>query len=244
MFLAIKKSPILFIFALFSAGLLSSLGLWQLERGQNLELENRSKTLNSKKKIINLNLSERDETFEDGFKVALTGRFIKNMIIFHDNRLNSGQSGYHVFSIFEIENKQSVLMNRGWVKMNLDRRILPEINTSSDLVTLSGTIRYPVKNVYTLAEAKPNKQFPQRVQTIDVEQLSIDTSVKLAEYSVLLDSTVKGEHFDRNWENLLPGKYMTANKHYAYSLQWFSLALVALVTFMILIYKMAKNEQR
>lgn len=243
MFLAIKKFPLLFVFALFTAGFLSFLGHWQYQKGQEREQNDYQKSVSLAKQNVFLNELTDKTTLEDGLRVTLKGRFIENKNIFHDNRLNSGKSGYHVFSIFQMNKDRAVLVNRGWVAMNLDRRILPIIETSGDEVLIKGLIRFPVKGVYTLAEEKQNSEFPQRLQTIEVESLALTTQYPLQEYSVLLGEEVKGKHFDRQWENLLPGKYMSADKHYAYSLQWFSLALIGLIIFMILIFKMAKNEQ-
>jgi len=239
MFLAIKKSPFLFIFALFTAAFLASLGYWQMDRGLNLEKQDLLKKTNFNEQVIKIT---GDEQLENGNRVKLTGRFIKEKIVLHDNRLNTGKSGYHVFSFFQLKNGNVVLVNRGWVKMNLDRRILPVITTPEELSTITGVIRYPVKDVYTLASEAMSNEFPLRVQTINIEHLSKASDLKLADYSVLLDSEIIGDHFDRNWLNLLPGKYMTANKHYAYSLQWFLLSLISIIIFTILIKKLAKDD--
>ncbi len=243
MFLAIKKYPLIFIFALFTTGFLTFLGFWQYDKGQQRELSDRLHSESFSKQQISLNELKSDTQLKDGIKVSVTGRFVKDMVIFHDNRLNFGWSGYHVFSVFSLSDDKAVLINRGWVKMNVDRHILPSVITSDEYVTLEGVIRFPVKGVFTLAEEELKMTFPQRVQTIEVDKIKESTQYPLQEYSVLLDANVIGEHFDRNWLNLLPGKYMSANKHYAYSLQWFSLAFIGLIIFMILIFKMAKNEQ-
>jgi len=242
MFLAIKKYPLLFVFALFGAGFLSYLGYWQHQKGVQFEIDELSRLQNLNKQVINLNAQTKIPHLNDGSRVILSGHFVDDKIIFHDNKLNLGKVGYHVFSFFKLDDDRTVLVNRGWVAMNYDRRILPDVKTNDLRVTLKGVIRFPVKGVYTLAEQQVDSVFPQRLQTIDVDKLDIATGYHLEKYSVLLDKSVKGDHFYRHWDDLLPGKYMSADKHYAYSLQWYSLAFIGLIVFIILIMKMAKNE--
>lgn len=244
MFLAIRKFPFLFLFAIFTAAFLSYLGSWQYEKGAQKEADLAKQAANKEQQIINLSNMTGTPFLEDGMPVHVDGQFLAHTTIFHDNRLNSGQAGYHVYSVFQFNQKSAVLVNRGWVKMNVDRSMLPVVQEITGNISLLGHIRYPVKNVYTLADEAVALGFPQRVQTIEVEDIQQSLNVQLVDFSILLNPAVVGPHYDRNWANLLPGKYMTADKHYAYSLQWFTLSLVALIVFMILIYKMASNEKR
>lgn len=243
MLVAIKKFPALCVFALLTTAFLAFLGNWQYQKAYQQDLADLKKANNSMQQVIHLNNDYRLSQIEDGSAVSLAGRFVENKIIFHDNRLNLGKAGYHLLSIFKLDEGRSILVNRGWVAMNLDRRILPKVITDTARVTLKGLIRYPVKGVYTLGEETLNKQFPQRLQTINIDRLKEASGFDLEPFSVLLDSEVAGDHFVREWADLLPGKYMSADRHYAYSLQWYLLAIVGLIIFMILIRKMAKNEQ-
>ncbi len=243
MLAAIKRYPVIFVFALVTSVFLAFLGDWQYEKGHQRELSDAAKLNNFNKQIINLNNVYDVSKIMNGTKVVVEGRYDKNIIILHDNRLNLGKAGYHVYSIFHDIQGQSFLINRGWVSMNLDRRILPKVEINDEIVLLEGVVRYPIKGVYTLQDEElKNVTFPLRVQTIDIIQLESVTGNKIEAFAILLDKNMAGAHFSRNWDDLLPGKYMSADKHYAYSAQWYSLAVVGLVVFMVLIMKMAKNE--
>ena len=214
-----------------------SLGSWQRDRGlakQAFELK--AKTL-QQGDSVNITHFMNDLDALSGMNVHALGHFDSKQQFLHDNRLRNGVAGYHVLTPFRLTGQSNaILVNRGWVFANQERQQFPAIQFQSGTLKVSGRATQPLLGVFTLGEDEPSVLWPKRMQTIDIKKWSDKLNYPLSPLIVLLSPEAE-YGYDRDWNNLLPGKYMTADKHFAYAYQWFGLAIVSLFVFGFLSFK-------
>ena len=59
-------------------------------------------------------------------RLTLKGHFRQNKDILADNQVLKGRQGVHVYSAFDLAQGNSILVNRGWLPLAADRRLLPQ----------------------------------------------------------------------------------------------------------------------
>ena len=207
-----KRIPVwAILLMLISTALFSSLGTWQLGRAEEKRAIFAAYAQGTAE-AMREGLSGVDASEQRYQLLRLQGHYDTGHQLLLDNMSHAGQSGYHVLTPF-ITAGGSVLVNRGWVPADGDRRLLPNIDVSSQPRTLTGRIdrlgckaqdRHPVV-VYLpyLAGTADERQF--RVMT-DREQwfrvvMGQDEVAKLitpdADATIPLPaSMVKGLSFD------------------------------------------------
>ena len=220
------------IFFVFFAILFFSLGLWQIERGQAkttilAEFEdNLSKTP--------LYLNQESKKWD---RVYVKGKWDNSKQILVDNVINRGVAGYKVLTPLRIiETNQLILVDRGWIKQNKYREILPNIELIETDEIVSGILEYPELGL-VLSEDLVSKEWPKISQTKNLEVISKEYDEFIYPMILLADPILKNS---LEYIKITPTN-MTPTKHYGYSAQWFLMFLV--LCLMYLWYGFKKNEK-
>ncbi|EHL29494.1 hypothetical protein LDG_8456 [Legionella drancourtii LLAP12] len=155
-----------------------------------------------------------------------------------DNQHHQHQFGYDVLSPLQLADGSVVLIDRGWIHGDITRRIFPKIQIPNDSIHLQGTAYFPSKNQWVLGpvfEEKENK-------TVIIERFDkqlVSQLLQKAVYPFIIRLDKQDTHgFVREWETVS----MPPQRHLAYALQWFAMALVILIIFLALNLK-KKNEK-
>ncbi|MFN3630805.1 MAG: SURF1 family protein [Casimicrobiaceae bacterium] len=164
------------------------------------------------------------------------GRFLSEPIWFVDNRIHEGRAGYAVLQLFEPEPiieatpggaSRLILVDRGWVPVGADRAVLPKIETPTGVVTIAGRLNLPPSR----NPGTRDNTDGQRLNYISTEELSRQAGVPLGP---LLVELTEGEA----WLGTTPPAPMARiNHHYAYQVQWYSMAVLALVLFFVFSFR-------
>jgi len=220
------------IFFVFFAILFFSLGLWQIERGQAkttilAEFEdNLSKTPTY--------LNQEPKRWD---RVYVKGKWDSSKQILVDNVINRGVVGYKVLTPLRIiETNQLILVDRGWIKQNKFRDILPNIELVEGDEVISGILEYPELGL-VLSEDLISKEWPKVSQTKSLEVISKEYDEFIYPMILLADPILKNS---LEYIKITPTN-MTPTKHYGYSAQWFLMFLV--LCLMYLWYGFKKNEK-
>jgi surfeit locus 1 family protein len=162
-----------------------------------------------------------------GRRVTVRGEFVSRHSVYIDNRVHKGVAGYHIVTPFRIEGADlHVLVNRGWVAAGPRRDRLPEVPAAPEPQTIEGLAVVPSGRVYELApDATPG---PVR-QHLDIERIGAETGLRLQPLVVQLTSVAK-DGLVRAWERPDTG----VNTHRAYALQWYALALLTAIVYLVL----------
>jgi len=208
---------------------LAGLGVWQLDRAtwkQGLVDAHEAST-----HLVPVDLGWLLESGElAAFRpVGVRGQYDLEHQVLLDNRLYQGHAGYHVLTPLRLADGESVvLVNRGWVPTGLDRTVLPGLPGPAGPVIVEGVTSLPPENPFRLGDVEEsNAGWPKVVQQPDLAQLERLLGTRLLPVILLLDES--NEHgFVRDWQ---PVYGVTPDKHRAYAMQWFTLALVLLLIY-------------
>jgi surfeit locus 1 family protein len=122
---------------------LISLGLWQLDRAQEKHLRAENYVRRLAETRIDLGIWGAAEADELRWRrITMTGRFTAPVLLL-DNRIMMGKSGVEVLSPFVLDDGRTVLVNRGWVATEADRRKVPALETPEHRLTLAGHVGPP-----------------------------------------------------------------------------------------------------
>ena len=165
---------------------------------------------------------------------VLRGAFESKYTVLLDNKLHRGRPGYHVVQPLRLaDSGRHVLVNRGWVAMKETRELLPVFQTPSSDVTLEGLRKVRFPRAYEV----PGTPVAGLVkQNITVEESAARSGLAFEpwvfeQHSALDDGLV------REWPRADAG----VEKHASYALQWYSLALLSIILFLVLNLKIEKR---
>jgi surfeit locus 1 family protein len=209
--------------------LMTGLGIWQLERASwKQELVDMHE---GRGRLSPIGLVAASEGGDLQYRrVFARGHYDMEHQLLLDNRTFNGHAGYHVLTPLKLaDSDKVVLVNRGWVPVGSSRAVLPEIPGTYGEVLVDATIKLPPKRFFRLGEMdEPNTTWPKVVQQLQLDSLGQMLGVKLEPLILLLD---KEDQFGfiRDWK---PVYGVTPEKHMAYAVQWFTLAVVLLMIYL------------
>jgi len=155
--------------------------------------------------------------------------------------VHRGRAGYLVYTAFELNGrKESVLVNRGWIRAGADRSRAPELPTPTESQRLDGRLSPPPQGGLLLKGSDVIEGLADglwRVQGIDFAALTATVGLELLPMTVLLDSDAP-YGFVRDWTP--PGSDET--RHLGYAFQWFALAVTVVVLSLVLTLRRLKVD--
>lgn len=209
-----------------------SLAQWQTRRAeQKLQLEAQLIARSAAPAItLSASIVSADEV--EFRRVTVRGEFVREWPVYLDNRPQNGRPGFYVVMPFRIAGSaMNVLVQRGWMPLNrADRNQLMAYPTPTGEITISGIARRHATRVMQFAGAVPVT--PRAI----VQNLHIDELAQAAHLSlqpILIEQTTQaGDAPDgliRDW----PAPSSGVDQHRGYAFQWYALALMALLFFVV-----------
>lgn len=222
-----KKLAVLFVF-LFC--FLFSLGNWQLSRAKQKEqlLKTYQRRLQHEPLFVQQLQASQDLRF---YRMRLSGYFDEQHTFLLDNKIYNKQVGYEVYTPFiPIHSKQFILVDRGFIPLTKNRQTPPQIKSLSGVQNITGLLNLPPTYVSfgSIVDSK-NMGWPLRIEYVHLQQLSNLLGHTLFPYVLILDPNSQAA-YPNKWEIVV----MPPEKHRAYALQWFALALTLLILFVAL----------
>lgn len=213
-----------FLLTLFFIALFILLGCWQLSRAHQ------------KKILLNM-YTEREKTLLDAsaltsihdlrfYRIKLTGTFDNQHTFLLDNRVFHGKLGFEIYTPFKVKNTPfTLLVDRGFLAMGSSRRSVPFIKEIQGETTINGLIKAPSRYfaLGPMLESTP-EVWPQRIEFIDLFQLAKLLNHTLFSYLIMLTPDDKAA-YPIEWQLVTFGP----ERHFAYAIQWFALALTLLI---------------
>lgn len=215
----------------------TSAGLWQIDRaGERRALQARFAAGSAANPLGQL-VSDVDAIGLRYELLRLTGQYDPDHQVLLDNVSYRGHPGYEVLTPL-ITPVGTVLVNRGWVPANGDRNILPDIQVRSQAREVIGRIeQLPQPGIRLAAPALPaDAAWPRRLLFPTSADVSAQSGIALRDYQLLLDPGA-ADGFVRDWR---PGG-ISPERHLAYAIQWFGLALTAVVIYVVLVLRNRKE---
>jgi surfeit locus 1 family protein len=222
----------LIIFLLMQT-LLNELGFWQLNRAKEKQHRIAQLELGAKQpKTETISLTKAEiERFQ---LLDLKVEWRDTPLIFLDNKVHQKTPGYHVLQLVQDTAGKSsgevrwILVNRGWVFAGVDRNNLPDTRAMQQLSNVQGRA-YPLPRLANSTRTAEIEYIRQnyRLPVLDLsvkQALEAKLQVKIEDYILRLNENSEGALLTNwVWTN------MPAEKHLAYAIQWFALALAFLI---------------
>ena len=209
------------------------LGFWQLDRASQKE-----QALLAFQQIEQLDLSELlsspiDEIHQfHGRKVEISGQIDTFNIWLIDNKTHNGRVGYSVVVNVAITGQnRTILMDIGWTPASKYREQLPTLQLPKN-ISVNAKIKSDSFERFTLATSNNDipattgkRQNVTRVQSYqDVIKDNLSTTLPLIAFAP--SNTIDG------MPQLYNPVVMPPEKHVAYAVQWFLLALASIIVFL------------
>ncbi len=236
--------PISFRFRLIpfiASLLLISLGIalaqWQTHRAEEKEMLAAQMAERQHLPALTLNAQTAPGQLQAFRKVQVNGQFMREWPLYLDNRPLQGKAGLYVLMPFKLANSSKyVLIARGWHPRDAhDRMHVPDIPVPGGQVVLEGILRDRLDRVMQLGQAEAVKP-GSLLQNIDVEALAKQTRWDIYPF-VLEQTTLENDGLVREW----PLPSAGADKHRGYAFQWYALALMAFLFFVVTGFRRGKN---
>lgn len=225
---------------LVAVTILLSLSFWQWQRA--VQKQQNLQTLSQWQSQKALSLTEltanessgllpgKNLLTRDGASVNFSARWLAPYIWLLDNQLIKGRPGYDVLIPVQEENtampaeksvanNSIVLVNLGWVAAPMQRNELPLVNMPAEL-TVQGIYRAQAGNFLLGKNLEDHGQWPMRVQQPDNQLLS----------TYLPSSLIAGVIYQQQDSPFIVHYHpvvLPPERHKAYALQWFLLAVAA-----------------
>lgn len=171
-------------------------------------------------------------------RVVVSGEFVPNWAVYLDNRPHQGRSGFVLLMPFTIAgSRRQVLVARGWLPRDPAAAArAPHVATPAGRVTIEGiAVRHPAR---VMQLGTPPALAPGAiVQNIEVGDFARASGLDLQPF--LLEQTSPdgpgpaGDPLVRTW----PAPGIDVDRHKGYAFQWYALAVMAFLFFLITGYR-------
>jgi surfeit locus 1 family protein len=234
----IKIVPLILFIGLLA--LLIRLGFWQLDRAEVkrelLQLEQQKQQM-QQVPLLQLLTDEQDLRYR---KVQLRGYYDSTRQFLIDNQIYLGKVGYFVMTPFILNDGQIVLVNRGWLPMQQDRQLpnisLPLVTTEQSIIGVINN--FPEVGLVLQGADEPSKGWPSVVQIVNTQKISQKLNHAILDFQVqLLPDQEQG--YTRDWQISIK---MPPEKHMAYAVQWFALAITLTLLILWISCKKETND--
>jgi len=216
-----------------------SAGIWQLNRAEQKIRLGESLATKLGMPILNANTADLSSELATERRITARGRFLREEAVWLDNRprpipegiSNTAQAGFYLMMPLVLEGQKKVLwINRGWApRNNLNRVELPPITTPDDIVVIDGVGFPHPGRVYELGQQTEVLSQPRIEQNFDLSKEAKLHPWDQLPFIVRESSSNKSDGLVRNWPLPTNG----VDRHYAYAFQWFALAILGFLFWLI-----------
>ncbi len=208
------------------------LGFWQLSRAAEKEARHAAIVAQMTAPVLDTAaLLAQAAYFEQLHRrVELQGEWLPEHTVYLDNRPMNGRAGFWVLTPLQLNATTRVLVQRGWVpRHQLDRTLLPNIQTPLGLVQVRGRIAPPPSHLMALSsepEATDAASKPSKIrQNLNLETYALQSGGMFS--AVVLQTDAASDGLLRDWPEIAAG----VEKNLAYAFQWFALAAMQLMLY-------------
>jgi surfeit locus 1 family protein len=212
----------------------ANLGFWQLRRLEERRLQNTisaSRFQDASLEAEQLIPSMAGDPEGLRWRRALaTGEFRPEDEVLIRSQVQFGTAGFHVITPLVLSDGSAILVNRGWVPLELDQVPVSQAPPPSGTVTVEGWLE-PTQVRRALGPADPDTGRLTAMNRVDVERIQEQVDLDLAPmYMVAI-----GEQGNELPIPLDPPQFDDEGPHLAYAIQWFSFLVIGVVGYWFLV---------
>ncbi len=174
-------------------------------------------------------------------RIEIRGEYYAEPQFLLDNMLHDGVAGYHVLTPLRVSGgRERVLVNRGWVPVGADRRVLPDVDVGVETRSVAGRLeRLPRPGIRLDAGGgEGDSVAPVAVmQYPTAAELAHRLGEPVVDYQVLLDVAAP-DGYVRDWRAPVLGP----ERHLAYAGQWAALAVGAVAAALVIAFRTLRRR--
>lgn len=221
--------------------LLVSLGLWQLDRAaQKHDMQEALQAAGeAMPRRIRAGQAGTLEELPRFTPVVLYGNYVSDRQVLLDAQIHDGRAGYRVWTPLALDDRDWVVVDRGWVPAHGDRGVLPEIGVEEDAREVHGyTSPLPRPGIRTGRAGNEQDSWPRRLVWPERADLEAAWGREMPARIVLLHEDAP-DGFIRDWD---PSAGIPPARHIAYAVQWFALALALAIIIAVIVVRNRGQE--
>ncbi|HEX5055553.1 MAG TPA: SURF1 family protein [Gammaproteobacteria bacterium] len=162
-------------------------------------------------------------------QIRITGYYRNEHQFLLDNKVRSDSAGaarvgYHVITPF-VTDAGTLLVDRGWVALGMDRNRLPEVAVDTGERNITGTVTLPERGFH-LGAIDSDWNWPRLIQFVDYELLGHRLDSRIYPATIVLAAGSE-DAYEYDWRPTQAGP----QKHYSYATQWFLMCGAMVVLF-------------
>jgi surfeit locus 1 family protein len=161
-------------------------------------------------------------------RIVVHGEFMPERTVLLDNKVRGHRAGYEVVAPLRLAEGIYVVVNRGWIEAPPRRDQLPEVATPGGRVRVEGVMLERLPRPLKLGAAPKGRVR----QSLELEEFANELGLPLQAF-VIQQHSGPPDGLLREWPRADAG----SEKHAGYSLQWYSLAALALVLGVVLSFR-------
>lgn len=204
------------------------LGFWQLERA-----EQKRQVSMAGQQTVSLEQALTEPTQTRWSRLTLSGHYLPDGSFLLDNQTHEGQPGYQVFSRFQLDTGQQLLINRGWISKQ------QQPTEPAAKQTISGIVAPYRRAGMRLGPAVVSPPEARPVVVNYPTQAEWETLVNqpLLPFTLWLDAD-QADGYLRQWQV----QSVPPEKHLGYAFQWFAMATAVAVISLILLIRLFRQH--
>jgi surfeit locus 1 family protein len=219
------------------ATLFANLGMWQAKRAaEKADTEQQHKTATAISFAAALAGNKRFA------RIDVSGHYDPIRHVLLDNQIWNGRAGVHVFTPFYTLDDTAILVNRGWLPLVADRQTMPEIPTPQHETVLRGMLNtLPVPGrILGQADKMKQDQWPQLVTYLNLEDIAESLDIPLQNWVIQLSDSEQAGFEGRDWKPV----FLSSSRHKGYAFQWFALATVSIVLWILIGFRKPSENNK
>lgn len=226
------------VLALVGIVVFVQLGFWQLRRleeRRDLNTTATSRLASDYRPLADLLATHGEDPADLVWRrVTIDGAFDTAAEVIVQGRSYRGQSGHHVATPLVMADGTSLIVNRGWVPIDVAGPPVGGAEPPAGIVTVRGLIRESqVRGVVGPVDSAAGTL--ERVARIDLARLQSQSSYDLYDFYVDLEEQIPGQETGR--PAALQTPMFGEGSHLSYAIQWFVFALLVAIGYPILLYR-------
>lgn len=238
--ISFRFRPIPFVATVLLVALGISLGNWQERRAfEKIALQHKL-TERAAAAPLTIGAAPLEAAPLEYRHVTVTGQFVSSYPVYLNNRPQDGRAGFYLLMPLKIAGSgMHVLVARGWLPRNAaEAGKLPPYATPSGTVTVDGIVKASVGHIMQLGTPEPVRPGA-IVQNIDPAQFAQASGLQLQPFFIE-QAGPNADGLVRNW----PAPSLGVEKHQGYAFQWYALAAMALLFFVITGFRRGPNPNK
>lgn len=241
--MSVRRHPaFLWAIALLATALFARLGFWQLERADEKRdmLAKASSALSSRTPKPLRVIADRARAADYDW-IEAEGRFADKPAVLLDNQQQGGKVGVRVYRVFVLKDGLPVLVDLGWTALPPDRT-LPRVARDVGRGRLVGLLLPPPGQGLDMGAPAKQSDDTLLATAIDLPSLRAALALPALAPRVLRPEQDPDLGYARDFD-ILPNT-LPPERHLGYAVQWFGLAITALITALLLSWRKRRTTQR